>query len=142
MSGYIVRRLFFMFPVTLLVSLGTFMILHLVPGDPARVLLGEEATPQAVAALHRQLGLDQPLPAQFVLWLWQALHGNLGESIQLQQPVLQAILQRLPVTAELGIASLLYSLALALPLGMYAATHRHPWIEWLVHALTLLGTAI
>lgn len=142
MAGYIVRRVFLMLPVALLVSFGTFMTIHLVPGDPARVLLGEEATPQAVAALHQQLGLDKPLPVQFMLWLWQALHGNLGQSIQLQQPVLHALWQRLPVTAELGIAALLYSLALALPLGMYAATHRNTSVDWLINVLSLLGIAI
>ena len=142
MALYIVRRMFLMLPVALLVSFGTFMIIHLVPGDPARVLLGEEAMPQAVAALHQQLGLDKPLPEQFVLWHWQALHGNLGESIQLQQPVLQAIFQRLPVTAELGIASFLYSLVIALPLGIYAAAHRHTWIDWLVNVSSIVGTAI
>ncbi len=142
MAGYIVRRVFFMLPVILLVSFGTFMIMHLVPGDPARVLLGEGATPQAVAALHQQWGLDTPLPEQFALWLWRALHGDLGQSIQLQQPVLQAIFQRLPVTVELGIASLLYSLLVALPVGIYAATHRHSWIDWLVNVSSSIGIAV
>jgi peptide/nickel transport system permease protein len=119
-----------------------FMIIHLVPGDPARVLLGEEATPEAVAALHQQLGLDKPLLEQFAIWFWQALHGDLGQSIQLQQPVLQAIWQRLPVTAELGVVALLFSLALAFPLGIYSATHRNTWLDWLVNILALLGTAI
>jgi peptide/nickel transport system permease protein len=141
MAGYIVRRIFFMLPIILLVSFGTFMLIHLVPGDPARVLLGEDATPQAVAALHQQLGLDKPLPAQFALWLWQALHGNLGQSIQLQQPVLQAIFQRLPATVELGMASFLYSIVIALPAGIYAATHRHSWIDWLVNGLSIVGVA-
>jgi peptide/nickel transport system permease protein len=118
------------------------MTSQLVPGDPARLLLGEFATPQAVAALDRQLGLDKPLPTQFALWLWQTLHGDLGQSIQLQQPVVQAILQKLPVTAELGVFSLLYSLVLAIPLGIYSATHRNTWIDWLVNMFTLLSTAI
>ncbi len=142
MFRYIVRRVAFMLPVALLVSFLTFMLIHLVPGDPARVLLGEEATPQTVAALQHQLGLDQPLPQQFSLWLWQAIHGNLGMSIQLQQPVTQALLQRLPVTLELGLVSLLYSLALAIPLGVYSATHRNGWVEWLVNVSSLVGTAI
>ncbi len=142
MARYIAQRIFFILPVALLVSFITFMIIHLVPGDPVRVFLGEEATPQTVAALRQQLGLDQPLPTQFVLWLWQALHGNLGQSIQLQQPVLQAIFQRLPVTTELGICSLLYSLAIALPLGIYSATHRNAWANRLVDVISLLGTAI
>ena len=142
MSQYLIRRIIFIIPVALIVCLMTFMIIHLIPGDPARVLLGEEATPQTVAALNKQLGLDQPLPTQFGLWFWQALHGNLGDSIQLQQPVIQAIVQRVPVTAELGLISLLYSLAIAVPLGIYAATHRNTWIDWLVNVLSLLGTAI
>jgi len=142
MFTYIIRRLLFMLPVALLVSFMTFMLIHLVPGDPARVLLGEDATPQAVAALQHQLGLDKPIPQQFALWLWQAIHGNLGDSIQLQQPVTQALLQRLPVTLELGLASLLYSVALAIPLGVYSATHRNSWVEWLVNVSSLVGTAI
>jgi len=141
-ARYIVQRLLFFIPVALLVSFMTFMTIHLVPGDPARIILGEEATPQTVAALHQQLGLDKPLPTQFGLWFWQVLHGNLGQSIQLQQPVLQAIWQRLPISAELGLCSLLFSLVIALPLGIYSATHRNTWIDWLINVTTLLGTAI
>jgi peptide/nickel transport system permease protein len=141
-ARYIAQRVFFIIPVALFVCFITFMIIHLVPGDPASVLLGEEATPQTVAALRHQLGLDQPLPTQFTLWFWQLLHGNLGQSIQLQQPVLEAIWQRLPVTAELGSISLLYSLALAIPLGIYSATHRNTWLDWLANVMSLLFTAI
>lgn len=142
MTRYIARRLLFMLPVALLVSFVTFMLIHLVPGDPARVLLGEEATPQSVAALRQQLGLDRPLAVQYALWLWQAIHGNLGESIQLQQPVIQAIVQRLPVTIELGVASLIFSVALAVPFGVMAATNRNGRLDWLVNVTSLLGTAI
>jgi len=141
-TRYILQRILFIIPVALLVCFLTFLIIHLVPGDPARVLLGQEATPETVAALRQQLGLDKPLLAQFGLWFWQLLHGNLGQSIQLQQPVLDAIMQRLPVTAELGISSLLFSLLLAFPLGVYSATHRHSWVDWLVNVLTLTSTAI
>lgn len=142
MWTYIVRRVVFMLPVALLVAFATFMLIHLIPGDPARVLLGEDATPQLVAALDRQLGLDKPLQVQFGIWLWQAIHGNLGTSIQLHQPVLQAIGQRLPVTAELGGASLLFSLILAVPLGVSAATHRNGLADWLVNVTSLFGIAV
>jgi peptide/nickel transport system permease protein len=142
MLRYTIQRVLFMLPVALLVSFVTFMLIHLIPGDPARVLLGEEATPQTVAALQHQLGLDKPLPQQFVLWLWQALQGNLGASIQLQQPVSQVLFQHLPVTLELGLASLLFSLVLAIPLGVYSATHRNHWLEWLINVSSLVGTAI
>jgi peptide/nickel transport system permease protein len=139
---YIARRILFIIPVALLVSFMTFMIIHLVPGDPARLLLGEFATPQSLAALRQQLGLDKPLLEQFVIWLWQLFHGNLGQSIQLQQPVLDAIVQRLPITAELGIASLIFSLLIAFPLGIYSATHRNTWVDWVMNVLILLSTAI
>jgi peptide/nickel transport system permease protein len=142
MLRYSIQRIIFMIPVALLVSFMAFVLIHLIPGDPARVLLGEEATPQTVAALRRELGLDKPLLLQFVLWLWQAVQGNLGMSIQLHQPVTQALMQRLPVTIELGIASLLFSLVLAIPLGVYSATHRNSWVDWLVNISSLLGTAI
>lgn len=142
MSRYIFQRLFFIIPVALLVCFLTFLIIHLVPGDPARVLLGEDATPDTLAALRQQLGLDKPLLVQFGIWFWQLLHGNMGQSTQLQQPVLAAIVQRLPVTAELGICALLYSLVLAFPLGVYSATHRNTWIDWLVNVLNLTSTAI
>ena len=142
MPAYLLRRLAFLVPVALLVSFVTFMLIHLVPGDPARVLLGEEATPQTVAALRQQLGLNQPLMTQYGIWLWHLIHGDLGTSIQLQQPVTQAILQRVPVTAELGIASLLYSVLLAVPLGVIAATHRNGRLDWLVNTTSLFGTAI
>jgi peptide/nickel transport system permease protein len=142
MLRYTIRRVIFMIPVALVVSFMTFMLIHLIPGDPARVLLGEEATPQTVAALQQKLGLNKPLLLQFGLWLWQAVHGNLGESIQLNQPVTQALMQRLPVTVELGLASLFFSLVLAIPLGVYSATHRNSWAEWLVNISSLVGTAI
>jgi peptide/nickel transport system permease protein len=141
-TRYILQRLFFIIPVALIVCFLTFMVIHLVPGDPARVLLGPEATPDTVAALRQQLGLDKPLLVQFGLWFWQLLHGNLGQSIQLQQPVLDSIIQRLPITAELGISSLLLSLVLAFPLGIYSATHRNSWLDWVVNVLTLISTAI
>jgi peptide/nickel transport system permease protein len=142
MLVYLTRRLVAMIPVALLVSFVTFMIIHLIPGDPARVLLGESATPETVKALDHQLGLDKPLLTQFVLWLGQALHGNLGQSIQLSQPVTQAILQRAPVTIELGVVSLALSVALAIPLGVVAAARRNTRVDWLIHSLSLTGTAI
>jgi peptide/nickel transport system permease protein len=142
MAAYIIRRLLLLVPVVLFVSFITFMLIHLVPGDPARVLLGEDSTPEALAALRQQLGLDRPLYEQYALWLNQAVHGNLGESIQLHEPVLQAILERLPVTIELGVAALLFSLVLAVPLGMTAATRRGSRMDWVLNVSSLLGTTI
>jgi peptide/nickel transport system permease protein len=142
MTAYIFRRLLSLVPVALLVSIITFLLIHLVPGDPARVLLGEDSTPEALAALRQQLGLNRPLYEQYARWLNQAIHGNLGESIQLHQPVLQAIIQRLPVTVELGVTALLFSLVLAVPTGVAAATSRGSRLDWLLNVGSLLGTTI
>jgi ABC-type dipeptide/oligopeptide/nickel transport system permease component len=142
MFSYVLRRLLFMIPVALIVSFLVFMLIHLIPGDPARVLLGEEATPATVLALQRQLGLDKPLLVQFGIWFVQLLHGNLGDSVQLQQPVIQALLQRLPVTMELGFVSLIFSLLIAFPLGVLTATRRNSWVDWVINVSSLMGTAI
>lgn len=142
MASYITRRVLFMLPVALLVSFITFMLVHLVPGDPARVLLGEEATPQTVAALREQLGLNLPLGTQFVIWLGHALHGDLGQSIQLDMPVTQAIFSRLPVTIELGGSALIFSIVLAVPLGVVSATRQNSKLDLLVNSTSLIGTAI
>jgi peptide/nickel transport system permease protein len=139
---YVTRRLIFILPVAFIVCFITFMMIHLVPGDPAQILLGEYATPQMIAAMRAQLGEDKPLPVQFGLWFWHAIHGNLGISLQLQQPVSQVIIQRIPATAELGVSALIFSLVIGIPLGVYAATHRNTWIDWLVSVTSLFGVAI
>lgn len=142
MFNYILRRLLFMIPVALVVSFLVFMLIHLIPGDPARVLLGEQATPQTVAALQHQLGLDKPLLVQFGIWFVQLLHGDLGNSIQLQQSVTSALFQRLPVTVELGTTALIFSLVLAFPLGVLVATRRNSWLDWVINVTSLVGTGI
>src|SRR5512136_380973 len=106
MFYYIIKRLIAMLPVLALVSLIVFTIIHLTPGDPALIMLGEEATPQALAALRHELGLDQPLPVQYLVWLSHVLRGDLGRSIRTNQPVIEAIMQRLPVTLELTILAM------------------------------------
>ncbi len=142
MAAYIARRVTFIVPVALVVSFLTFMLIHLIPGDPARVLLGEEATPQNVAALDKQLGLNQPITTQYLQWLGHALHGNLGQSIILQQPVTTAIAQRLPVTLELGFVALLFSLVVSIPLGVLAASFRNSPIDYIVNVLSIIGSTV
>ncbi len=142
MAAYIARRVAFIIPVALVVSFLTFMLIHLIPGDPARVLLGEEATPQNVAALDKQLGLNQPITTQYLQWLGHALHGNLGQSIILQQPVPTALAQRLPVTLALGVVGLLFSLVVSIPLGVLAASFRNSPIDYVVNVLSIIGSTV
>jgi peptide/nickel transport system permease protein len=102
MTAYLMRRLALMVPVAFLVTIGVFLLIHLTPGDPALILLGEDRTPQAIAAIHHQLGLDQPLYVQYVIWLGHIVHLDLGRSVITHQPVTTAIGERLPATFELG----------------------------------------
>src|SRR5216684_4295978 len=124
MTTYVLRRLLLMLPVAFLVTVGVFMLIHLSPGDPALILLGEDRSPQAIAAIHQELGLDQPLYVQYLTWLGRLAHGDLGRSITTHQPVTIAIGERLPATAELGAVALIWSLLVAIPLGTIAAVRR------------------
>ncbi len=142
MGGYIIRRLLVMLPVLFLVSVIIFMIIHLTPGDPALMMLGEEANPQALAALRQELGLDQPLPVQYAVWLGRVLRGDLGRSIRTNQPVTEAIGQRLPPTVELTIAALIVSLGIALPAGIVSATRRGSRADIASTVGSLLGVSM
>src|SRR3712207_2505048 len=112
MVRFIAGRLLETVPVLLLVSLVIFLMLHLTPGDPVKLMLGEDADPQAVEAVRAELGLDRPLPIQYVQWLGNLLRGDLSRSIRTHQPVLEAITSRLPVTLELSVLSLLVALVI------------------------------
>jgi len=142
MLAYLVRRLALMVPVAFLVSVAVFSLIHLTPVDPAELILGEEHSPQAVIALRHELGLDQPLPQQYLTWIGRALHGDLGRSVRTDQPVAQAIAERIPNTLELGIAALAWSVLLAIPLGTIAALRRGSPIDVLATGFTVLGVSV
>jgi len=125
MFAYLIRRLGTTVPVLVVVSLIVFSIIHLTPGDPVAIMLREEADPAAAAALRKSLGLDRPLPIQYLTWVGRAARGELGRSIRTNQPVAEAILERLPVTLSLAGASTLLALAVALPAGILSATRRN-----------------
>lgn len=129
-------------PVLVIVSVGVFLMLHLTPGDPVQIMLGQDADPQTVAALRNELGLDQPLPVQYVRWVSNVLRGDLGHSIRTHQPVMDAITSRLPVTLELSIVSLLVSLAIGLPAGVVAATRRNSPLDLASTGLALVGVSL
>ncbi len=127
-----------MIPVLLGISLVVFLMLHLIPGDPALMMLGTKATPEAVAKLHVRLGLDKPLVIQFLSFLGNLLKGNLGDSYFYNQPVLSLILSRLAPTLFLvGYAAILLAL-LSVPLAVLTALRRNSWIDQLVRALSVL----
>jgi len=142
MLAYLVRRLALMVPVAFLVSVAVFSLIHLTPVDPAELILGEEHSPQAVTALRHELGLDRPLPEQYLTWIGRALRGDLGRSVRTNQPVVQAIAERLPATLELGIAALTWSVLLAIPLGTIAALRRGSPIDVLATGFTVAGVSV
>lgn len=118
------KRLLAVIPVMLIVSVLSFALVALVPGDPAATLAGQSATTEQVEAIRVQLGLDQPVLVRYVEWLGHVVTGDLGNSLFTRQPVLTAIGERMPVTLSLAVGALLVALVLGLPAGLYAALHR------------------
>jgi peptide/nickel transport system permease protein len=125
---YLVRRLAGIVPVWIAIAMVVFAMLRFIPGDPALVLLGSEATAEQLEAVRVQLGLTKPVPIQFVEWLGHVVRGDLGESLSTHRPVMREILERLPRSLELATLATLISLLVALPSGVLAAVRRNtPW---------------
>ena len=122
MLRYVLTRGASMVPVLFLLTLATFLMLHLTPGDPVMLMLGEDADPATVVQIRHDLGLDEPLPIQYARWTAQVLQGDLGRSIRTHEPVLRSIADRLPVTLELSALGLLVAIAIGVPAGVVSAT--------------------
>jgi len=130
-----------MVPVALLVTVGVFALARISPVDPVLVFAGEERDPAMLDAIRHQLGLDQPLPVQYVAWLSHAVQGDLGRSFQNRQRVSEAIVERLPATFELGLAALLISITFALVVGILSAVKRNSLVDLLSTSITLMGVS-
>ncbi len=141
MFAYILRRLATTIPTMLLVTVAVFVILRLTPGGPAVAMLGERASPEAVAALNRKLGLDRPLPIQYLAWLGHALRGDLGRSAFGNQPVTELIVQRMTPTAELGLFSVIISLVIGIAAGVLSATRHNTPVDAASSFLSILGVS-
>ena len=142
MLRYFIRRVFLAVPVLLGVATLVFSLIHLVPGDPAQAMMGDGASPQDVAELRKNLGLDQPLPAQYLSFLRHAITGDLGVSFRTGQPVTTMIIERVPATAELAIAAMLVAILIAIPLGVVAAVWRGTAIDFGAMTFALAGVSI
>jgi ABC-type dipeptide/oligopeptide/nickel transport system permease component len=139
MLQYILRRLLLL-PVTVLgVSVLVFMVLHLVPGNPAQVIAGADAPPATVRQIEHELGLDQPLPKQYWNYLERVFHGDLGRSIRSRRPVIKDIGDALPNTLELAVLAAIITPLVAVPLGMLAATRQGSPVDTLVMICSTLG---
>jgi ABC-type dipeptide/oligopeptide/nickel transport system permease component len=136
------RRLLLLLPTLLGVVLLVFAFLHLVPGDPVEIMLGESAAPADVAALRQSLGLDRPLPEQLVTFLANAARGDLGWSIAFRAPVADIIRARWPATLELATAAFVLALAFALPLGVIAAVREGTFVDRAARVVSLIGVCV
>ncbi len=141
MGSYIVRRLLLAALVVVGVSIVTFILAYLVPADPARVYAGSNATAQTVARIREQMGLNRPLPVQYLDYVSRALHGDFGISYKLQTPVLSAILSRFPYSVELAVAGIVVELLIGIPAGILAALWPRSWLDRGVMGLAMLGVS-
>jgi ABC-type dipeptide/oligopeptide/nickel transport system permease component len=128
-------------PVILIVGIIVFALIHLTPGDPAAVILGDQATPEAVANLREQLGLNDPLPVQFIHWFSGVLHFDFGESIFMGEPVTRALLDRAQPTILLTIYALMFQIAIGVPAGVISAVKHNSIVDRIVTGL-LISTLI
>ena len=129
MLAYVIRRVLLAIPVMFVVAAGVFLLLYLTPGDPVSVILGPDASPQRISELRQQLGLDQPVPIQVAHWFGRLLHGDLGQSIYLNRPVTQTILERAEPTLMLTMLATLFAILVGLPIGIVSATRAGSWAD-------------
>ncbi len=142
MQQYFKRRLLTLIPVIFGVVTAVFFIIHLIPGDPVAQMLGENARPEDIVSLRRQLGLDRPLLVQYYHFWLNLLQGNLGESIYHRQSVINLIFERLPNTALLAVAALIVSMIIAFPLGIFSALNQRKWIDYFSLGFSILGISM
>lgn len=142
MLSYVSRRILQLIPVLLGMSLVVFAIVHAIPGDPALVILGEHATPQALSELQERLGLNQPLYLQYWHYLLQTLGGDLGESIRTKKAIAQEIFPYLAATIELSISALIFAAVVGVNAGIIAAWRRASWFDYIAMLVTLIGISM
>lgn len=129
MVAFIVRRIVVSIPVLLGILAVTFLLAHLIPGDPCRAMLGERATDEICDAYKARMGLDQPLGNQFVIYAGNILRGDLGTSMRYQRTIIELLAERLPVTLELGLTAMIFAVAVGIPLGIISAYRRNTAVD-------------
>jgi len=139
MLAFLVRRIAQIVPTLVFVSMLIFGLQQLLPGDPAVVLAGEDRDPNVVAYLREKLHLDEPLPMRYLYWINGVLHGDLGESLRMQKPVLALIMEKLPVTLELASIAILIALAIGVPAGIVSAVRRNTAWDYVANGVALWG---
>jgi peptide/nickel transport system permease protein len=139
MFTFIARRLLQLVPTLFFVSIIIFALQHLLPGDPASVMAGEERDEAAIAELQRRYHLDQPIPVQYFYWIGGVLSGDLGESMRIRQPVLELVLQKLPVTAQLAAMAIVIALTIGISMGIVSAIKKDTAWDYAANVIALWG---
>jgi peptide/nickel transport system permease protein len=142
MLRLILSRLVAAIPVMGVVAIFVFLLLRLSPGDPAAILAGDTATAETIAAIRSDLGLDKPIPEQFITWIGQLLQGNLGNSVFSKQPVTMLIGQRVEPTLSLALTTLIFAIIVAVPTGILAAWKQGSWFDRGIMATSVAGFSI
>lgn len=142
MGAYIIRRLILLTPVMLIVGVFVFLLVHITPGDPAAIILGDRATVDQIEQLREQMGLNDPLPAQFIHWFTNALRLDFGDSIFLGMPVTKALAERAQPTILLTTYALCFEILIGVPAGVIAAVKRDSIIDRLLMVTSIAGAAI
>ncbi len=142
MIRYITRRVISLLPILLGVSAAAFLLIHLLPGDPATVYLGEHATPESIARVQHEFGLDQPLPVQYGVYLWNAIRGDLGESLETHRQVIVEFWPRFPATIELSLGAITVALLVGVPIGLLSASKPNSIFDRIGMAVALTGVSL
>jgi peptide/nickel transport system permease protein len=140
--SYLIRRIIQLIIVLLGMTVVVFSLIHFIPGDPVRAMLGDNYTPEAAAKLIAKLDLDKPLPVQYITWLGKVLQGDLGKSLHTKLPVLDSILERYQITFSLAMGTMVISVFISIPLGVISATNKDSIIDNISRIFSMIGAAV
>ena len=142
MLSFIARRLLIAIPTVLIISFFIFSLQFLLPGDPVLVMAGEERDPEVIARLREQYGFNDPFLIQYFNWLMDALRGDLGQSLRMNQPVSDLIVDKLPVTFQLAVMALIFAMTIGIPMGILSAVKKGSWLDYIANFIALSGLSI
>ena len=142
MLAFLARRVLIAIPTIILISIFVFGMQKLLPGDPILVMAGEERDPEVIAFLREKYRMNDPIPVQYAAWAGNALQGDLGVSLRTQQPVLELIAEKLPVTIQLAAMALVIAMLIGIPAGVISAYKKGTWVDWIANVVALSGLSV
>jgi peptide/nickel transport system permease protein len=142
MWAYFISRLAIAVPTLFIVTIIVFGLQHLLPGDPALVMLGEDRSPQAIAQINREYNFDKPVPVQYALWVAKAATGDFGHSLRTRKPVSELIAEKLPVTIQLALMSMAFALLIGIPTGIVSAVRKGGFWDYFANVLGMSGLSV